>query len=324
LIYFFESYAFDSDRRELSSETGPIPLQPQVLDILERLIRHHRRVGSRDDMLGAVGGGRIVSQSTLATRVTAARAVLGDPGVRERPTGAYSVGAASQGRRPVQRAAATAVETLPAERRRLAILSCEFALDAFEASGSPAAVIDGGGGVLRLNRHAERLLGADLKIVNRRLVSIDRDATVALDRALHGLIWSRQAEPPHPPIVLPRRSGRAILAYPSRAPGRGPAALGPRRGFVVFVDLEARRAAAPGDLARAFGLTPAEARLASRLSSGEAVGLAAAKLGIAYETARCVLKSIFQKTDTHRQAQLVSLLSRIAQRPADEPNDRRW
>jgi PAS domain-containing protein len=61
----------------------------------------------------------------------------------------------------------------------------EATIQAFETSGSPVAMIDRGGEVLRLNEAAERLLGPDLQIVRRRIVSPNRDATVALDRALH-------------------------------------------------------------------------------------------------------------------------------------------
>jgi DNA-binding CsgD family transcriptional regulator len=66
------------------------------------------------------------------------------------------------------------------------------------------------------------------------------------------------------------------------------------------------------ELARAFGLTPAEARLASRLVDEDSVETAADKLGVTYETARKTLKSIFAKTNTHRQAQLVALAARFA------------
>jgi DNA-binding CsgD family transcriptional regulator len=52
----------------------------------------------------------------------------------------------------------------------------------------------------------------------------------------------------------------------------------------------------PIDLLRShFGLSPAEARLALRLVAGETLRSAAAKLGIAYETARTHLKNIFDK-----------------------------
>jgi DNA-binding CsgD family transcriptional regulator len=61
-----------------------------------------------------------------------------------------------------------------------------------------------------------------------------------------------------------------------------------------------------------FGLTVAEARLADRLAAGEALRVAAAALGITYATARARLAEIFQKTDTHRQSELVSLLLGVA------------
>jgi PAS domain-containing protein len=70
----------------------------------------------------------------------------------------------------------------------------EAALDAFEASHSAVAMIDRSGEAVRLNRSAEHLLGPDLRIVRRRIVSWSRDATQVLDRALHDLIWLRSAE----------------------------------------------------------------------------------------------------------------------------------
>lgn len=185
------------------------------------------------------------------------------------------------------------------------------ALDAFETSGSAAAMINRSGQAIRLNGLAERLIGSDLKIVDRRFVSFDRNATAALDRALHSLIWSPGVEALRPPIVLPRRFGRPILAYPSRAPV-GLDIFAPCRAIVIFVDLDARIIVEPTELARAFGLTPAEARLASKLVDEDSVETAADKLGIAYETARKTLKSVFAKTNTHRQAQLVALAARFA------------
>src|SRR5262245_7762725 len=63
------------------------------------------------------------------------------------------------------------------------------------------------------------------------------------------------------------------------------------------------------DLLRShFGLTPAEARLALHLVAGETLRCAAVNLSITYETARSQLKSIFNKTKTHRQAELVIVI----------------
>ena len=147
----------------------------------------------------------------------------------------------------------------------------EAALDAFEASHSPVAMIDRMGEVVRLNRSAERLLGPDLQIVRRRIVSWSRDATAALDRALHDLIWRRGAESLRPPVVLPRQSGRPIVAYPSRLSNAVREGFALVQGFVVFADLDARPAPLAADLIRVFGLTTAEARLADRLMREESL-----------------------------------------------------
>ena len=57
-----------------------------------------------------------------------------------------------------------------------------------------------------------------------------------------------------------------------------------------------------------YGLTPAEGRLAHQLATGASLEEAAARLGLRLETVRSRLKVIFQKTDTHRQADLVRLI----------------
>ena len=59
-----------------------------------------------------------------------------------------------------------------------------------------------------------------------------------------------------------------------------------------------------------FDLTPAEARLVARLMTGESLRSCAKALGIKYETLRGQLKSVFQKTKTHRQAELVTVVIR--------------
>jgi DNA-binding CsgD family transcriptional regulator len=57
-----------------------------------------------------------------------------------------------------------------------------------------------------------------------------------------------------------------------------------------------------------FGLTPAEARLVLRLVAGDSLRSSAATLGIGYETARTTLKSVFYKTGTCRQVELVIMV----------------
>ena len=60
-----------------------------------------------------------------------------------------------------------------------------------------------------------------------------------------------------------------------------------------------------------LGVTPAEARLCMALAQGESLVGAARRLGIAHNTAKAQLRSIFAKTQVHRQAQLVNLLGTL-------------
>lgn len=99
--------------------------------------------------------------------------------------------------------------------------------------------------------------------------------------------------------LLPRRISRQSLLP------RGPLFL------VVVRSLAATTAATLGDFATAFGLTPAEQRLCELLQMDCTLKDAAEQLDIAVDTVRQRLKVIFQKTDTHRQSELISLFNRL-------------
>ena len=82
--YRFDRFVLDAARRELHDGDMPVALEPQVFDLLEFLICHRERVVTRDDLIAGVWGGRIVSESTLATRINAARKAIGDDGAAQR------------------------------------------------------------------------------------------------------------------------------------------------------------------------------------------------------------------------------------------------
>src|SRR5437764_388025 len=67
----------------------------------------------------------------------------------------------------------------------------------------------------------------------------------------------------------------------------------------------------PAILAKTFRLTPAEAKLACVIARGASPEIAAGELKISRETARNQLKSVFAKTDTHRQSELVALILQV-------------
>ncbi|PHR54058.1 MAG: hypothetical protein COA47_16085 [Robiginitomaculum sp.] len=84
MIVLFDNFTLDLDRRELSRDGGLIAVQPQVFDLLTYIVANPDRVVSRDDLIEHVWQGRIVSESTLATRINAARKALGDNGTDQR------------------------------------------------------------------------------------------------------------------------------------------------------------------------------------------------------------------------------------------------
>ena len=84
MLFFFENFTLDTDRRELCHGSVLMSIEPQVFDVLEYLIRNRDRVVSKDDLLASVWRGRIVSDSTLASRINAARRAIGDNGERQR------------------------------------------------------------------------------------------------------------------------------------------------------------------------------------------------------------------------------------------------
>ncbi len=201
--------------------------------------------------------------------------------------------------------------------RAFGFVRMETALGAFEASRTAVAMIDRLGQVVRLNASAERLLGPDLQIACRRIVSWRCDATRALDRSLRELLWTRGPNAFQPAVVLPRRIGRPIVAYPSRLSTAVSEAFAFCQGFVVFVDLETRLSLIAGDLRRVFNLTTAEARLTDSLLREESLKAAAESLSVAIGTARNQLKAIYQKTGAHGQGQLMALIARLAS-PRDQ------
>ncbi len=82
--FFFENHVLDVDRRELRRNSQSIALEPQVFDLLVYLVQNRDRVVSKDDLIASVWGGRIVSDSTLTSRINAARKAVGDSGEQQR------------------------------------------------------------------------------------------------------------------------------------------------------------------------------------------------------------------------------------------------
>jgi TolB-like protein len=84
VIYKFERFRLNIDRRELWRGDDLVAVEPQVFDLIQHLIQNRERVVSKDDLIEHVWNGRNVSDSTLTSRITAARHAIGDTGEDQR------------------------------------------------------------------------------------------------------------------------------------------------------------------------------------------------------------------------------------------------
>lgn len=111
-------------------------------------------------------------------------------------------------------------------------------------------------------------------------------------------------------MTLARKSGRrgyALVVAPLARRESVLAQLMPA-ACILITDPERMPVTPLSVLRRLYGLTPQEAKLADRLMAGATPEQAATALGITVGTARIHLASIFRKTETHRQPELIRLL----------------
>jgi DNA-binding winged helix-turn-helix (wHTH) protein len=54
VIYVFDNFTFDVDKRELRAGKRVVELQPQVFDLLEFLLANRDRVVTKDELLATV------------------------------------------------------------------------------------------------------------------------------------------------------------------------------------------------------------------------------------------------------------------------------
>jgi TolB-like protein len=80
----FGDCVLDLERRELVRASAAIAVAPQVFDLIVYLVKNRERMVGKDELLDAVWAGRVVSESTLASHINAARKAVGDSGQEQR------------------------------------------------------------------------------------------------------------------------------------------------------------------------------------------------------------------------------------------------
>jgi DNA-binding CsgD family transcriptional regulator len=170
------------------------------------------------------------------------------------------------------------------------------------ANGAARALLDAGEG-LRLEQGAVvSARDADSGQMLRKLIAASGSEPGAVSFSGGKVALRRGAgRLPLEILVMPIKSETAIVYLPwSRS--RRPAAV------LIVSDPETEMRARAKRLRERFAFTPAEAAFALEIIKGDGRQAAADRLGITVGTARSHLSSIFDKTGSRRQAELVRLL----------------
>lgn len=183
-----------------------------------------------------------------------------------------------------------------------------------ELTGMATWLLDAGGRVVHANALADRLCTSPdcpITVRSRQVRALDKADDTALQRAI-----AAATSPARPrnrsSLALHGRDGRPCAVadlHPLH-----PAALQPWmlvRPAAAILTIRTLGPAMPGNLeslSRAFGLTPAEARLAAVLLEYGSLSACRDALGKSHETLRSQLKALFAKTGTRNQAGLLRCL----------------
>lgn len=82
--YTFDEFELDADQAELRQSGQPVPVEPQVFDLLTLLVSSRDRIVTREEIFEQIWGNRIVSDAALSSRVRDARKAIGDDGTTQR------------------------------------------------------------------------------------------------------------------------------------------------------------------------------------------------------------------------------------------------
>jgi DNA-binding CsgD family transcriptional regulator len=187
-------------------------------------------------------------------------------------------------------------------------------LDAFDQMSCGGVLINVVGRAIRLNSRAQRHIGRGLTLAYGQLTASHRDANAALQRLIGSVLQLGPAceASARGAVAIPRLKGRPLIVHAAPIVGSARDIFQSAKAVLMIVDPDDNRDPAEPILRQAFGLTPAEARLAVGLAQGRDLAELSGSFGIGIGTARAQLKAIFVKTGTHRQGELVALLGRFS------------
>jgi DNA-binding CsgD family transcriptional regulator/PAS domain-containing protein len=181
--------------------------------------------------------------------------------------------------------------------------------------------LDSLGRVVFSNPAAHNLRGDGIEVRDARLTipaslskqqAVQRAVGASLKGTAAGFLIS-----PEPILISRPPPAKPLIVYVLPIPASGHAAqqfLTNVRAIVLVVDPKPDDPADPAVVRDLLGLTLGEARVAALVGSGLRPREAAIRLGIAEETARTVLKTVFSKVGVSRQTELAALLTKMVLR----------
>ncbi|MCJ8143097.1 helix-turn-helix transcriptional regulator [Ancylobacter sp. A5.8] len=218
---------------------------------------------------------------------------------------------------PIERARMAELTRLRPHLARATLVSARLAnerhaatLSALENLGLPAATLSPAGRLIDANAVFGTQAGDEMVDLPGRLRFRDREA----DRLFQTMLDTPQATG----ASFPHRAGEhrpPFIVHVSPIAGHGRDLFAAARWLLILTPPAAGKPVSARMLAGLFDLTPAESRVVVHLLQGAGVGGAAEGTATTPETVRHHLKSVFYKTGTHSQGELLALLHGLRPSP---------
>lgn len=218
-------------------------------------------------------------------------------------------------RGPFERHYIDALDSLRPHIARAAMVSARLGLEraragaeALEALGLPAAVLGARGQLLACNQLMHGLIPTVVLDGTSRVQLSDRRADCMLDKALAALSGGTRRGIVQSFPITGADDRPASVAHVLPVRGSVNDLFSRMHSIMVIMPMPGPSAPQASVLQALFDLTPSEARIASALVDGRSIDAIGKDFGIARETVRTHLRSIFAKSGVSKQSSLVRLL----------------
>jgi DNA-binding CsgD family transcriptional regulator len=205
---------------------------------------------------------------------------------------------------------------------RLAELTGKSMVDGLQLAKQPAILLRPNGTIAYMNPSAETLIGQRFTIRHSRLSAPNsaenRQLQALIDQTCAAQARFMSSGQELKPVVLSATETDARLIIRAAPIRRSASDILAFSGVVLMIsnlapDIRLR----PETLQHAFDLTRREAEVMALIGEGQHIQQIGVTLGISPETVRYHIKSVFMKTGTSRQSQLVGLCLRMSSVVAD-------